>query len=46
MLLSLHRDNRRRISRIIVSRDLEKDKGLYFGPYPNVYSARETKTFK
>jgi excinuclease ABC subunit C len=28
--------------RIIVSRDLEKDKGLYFGPYPNVYSARET----
>ncbi len=27
---------------IIVSRDLKKDKGLVFGPYPNVYSARET----
>lgn len=28
--------------RITISRDLKKDKGLYFGPYPNVYSARET----
>lgn len=28
--------------RIIVSRDLGKDKGTFFGPYPNVYSARET----
>lgn len=28
--------------RIIVSRDLDKDKGSFFGPYPNVYSARET----
>lgn len=28
--------------RLIVSRDLEKDKGEFFGPYPNVYNARET----
>ncbi len=28
--------------KIIVSRDLDKDKGTFFGPYPNVYSARET----
>lgn len=28
--------------RLIVSRDLEKDKGTFFGPYPSVYNARET----
>lgn len=28
--------------KLIVSRDLEKDKGTFFGPYPNVYNARET----
>ncbi len=28
--------------RLIVSRDLDKDKGTVFGPYPSVYNARET----
>ncbi|QDP42176.1 excinuclease ABC subunit UvrC [Radiobacillus deserti] len=29
--------------RLIVTRKVKKDKGKYFGPYPNVYAARETK---
>ncbi|MDM8100499.1 MULTISPECIES: excinuclease ABC subunit UvrC [Oceanobacillus] len=29
--------------RLIVTRQLKKDKGKYFGPYPNVIAARETK---
>lgn len=29
--------------RLIVTRRLKKDKGKYFGPYPNVIAARETK---
>ncbi|MGG3641986.1 excinuclease ABC subunit UvrC [Bacillus gobiensis] len=29
--------------RLIVTRNVKKDKGRYFGPYPNVYAARETK---
>jgi excinuclease ABC subunit C len=29
--------------RLIITRKVKKDKGKYFGPYPNVYSARETK---
>ncbi|KAF1681468.1 MULTISPECIES: excinuclease ABC subunit UvrC [Bacillus] len=29
--------------RLIVTRNVKKDKGRYFGPYPNVQSARETK---
>ena len=29
--------------RLIVTRKVKKDKGKYFGPYTNVYSARETK---
>ncbi|WP_102335710.1 excinuclease ABC subunit UvrC [Salimicrobium jeotgali] len=29
--------------RLLVTRKLKKDKGKYFGPYPNVVSARETK---
>ncbi len=28
--------------KVMVSRDLDPKKGTYFGPYPNVYSARET----
>jgi len=28
--------------RLIVSRNLEKNEGTFFGPYPNVYNARET----
>lgn len=28
--------------RLIVSRNLEKNEGVFFGPYPNVYNARET----
>ncbi|MTH52920.1 excinuclease ABC subunit UvrC [Bacillus mangrovi] len=29
--------------RLIVTRKIKKDKGKYFGPYPNVQAARETK---
>ncbi|CDQ18234.1 Excinuclease ABC subunit C [Halobacillus karajensis] len=29
--------------RLIVTRNVKKDKGKYFGPYPNVMAARETK---
>ncbi|MDC3415706.1 excinuclease ABC subunit UvrC [Aquibacillus salsiterrae] len=29
--------------RLIVTRKVKKDKGKYFGPYPNVMAARETK---
>ncbi|WP_085509046.1 excinuclease ABC subunit UvrC [Thalassobacillus devorans] len=29
--------------RLIVTRKIKKDKGKYFGPYPNVLAARETK---
>ncbi|WP_027955205.1 MULTISPECIES: excinuclease ABC subunit UvrC [Halobacillus] len=29
--------------RLIVTRNVKKDKGKYFGPYPNVIAARETK---
>ncbi|MRG88382.1 excinuclease ABC subunit UvrC [Salinibacillus xinjiangensis] len=29
--------------RLIITRQVKKDKGKYFGPYPNVYAARETK---
>ncbi|MFZ3588379.1 excinuclease ABC subunit UvrC [Bacillus sp. DJP31] len=29
--------------RLIITRQVKKDKGKYFGPYPNVYSANETK---
>ncbi|WLV23732.1 excinuclease ABC subunit UvrC [Aciduricibacillus chroicocephali] len=29
--------------RLITTRKVKKDKGKYFGPYPNVYAARETK---
>ncbi|KGX93430.1 excinuclease ABC subunit C [Pontibacillus halophilus JSM 076056 = DSM 19796] len=29
--------------RLIVTRNIKKDKGKYFGPYPNVIAARETK---
>lgn len=29
--------------RLIVTRKVKKDNGKYFGPYTNVYSARETK---
>ncbi|HLQ73675.1 MAG TPA: excinuclease ABC subunit UvrC [Bacillota bacterium] len=29
--------------RLLVTRQVKKDKGKYFGPYPNVYAARETK---
>lgn len=29
--------------KLIVTRDVKKDKGKYFGPYPNVQAARETK---
>jgi excinuclease ABC subunit C len=29
--------------RLIITRQVKKDKGKYFGPYPNVYSATETK---
>ncbi len=29
--------------RLIVTRSLKKDKGKYFGPYPNAYAAQETK---
>jgi len=29
--------------RLITVRKVKKDKGKYFGPYPNVYAARETK---
>lgn len=29
--------------RLIVTRKVKKDKGKYFGPYTNVYAARETK---
>ncbi|MCY8723958.1 excinuclease ABC subunit UvrC [Bacillus inaquosorum] len=29
--------------RLIVTRNVKKDKGRYFGPYPNVQAARETK---
>jgi excinuclease ABC subunit C len=29
--------------RLIITRQVKKDKGRYFGPYPNVYSANETK---
>jgi excinuclease ABC subunit C len=29
--------------RLIITRKVKKDKGKYFGPYANVYSARETK---
>lgn len=31
--------------RLIVTRNVKKDKGRYFGPYPNVQAARETKRF-
>src|SRR5690625_545684 len=30
-------------TRLIVTRKVKKDKGKYFGPYTNVYAARETK---
>src|SRR5699024_4172774 len=29
--------------RLLITRKVKKDKGKYFGPYPNVISARETK---
>ncbi len=29
--------------RLIITRKVKRDKGKYFGPYPNVYAARETK---
>ncbi|MCY7620189.1 excinuclease ABC subunit UvrC [Bacillus altitudinis] len=29
--------------KLIVTRNVKKDKGKYFGPYPNVQAARETK---
>ncbi|MFD2046258.1 excinuclease ABC subunit UvrC [Ornithinibacillus salinisoli] len=29
--------------RLLITRKVKKDKGKYFGPYPNVYAARETK---
>ncbi|MRX71806.1 excinuclease ABC subunit UvrC [Bacillus lacus] len=29
--------------RLLVTRNVKKDKGKYFGPYPNVQAARETK---
>ncbi|WP_066194554.1 MULTISPECIES: excinuclease ABC subunit UvrC [Gracilibacillus] len=29
--------------RLIITRKVKKDKGKYFGPYPNVMAARETK---
>lgn len=29
--------------RLIITRKVKKDKGKYFGPYPNVLAARETK---
>jgi excinuclease ABC subunit C len=29
--------------RLITTRNIKKDKGKYFGPYPNVYAANETK---
>jgi len=29
--------------RLIITRKVKKDKGKYFGPYPNVHSANETK---
>lgn len=29
--------------RLLITRKLKKDKGRYFGPYPNVIAARETK---
>src|SRR5690625_464086 len=29
--------------RLLITRQVKKDKGKYFGPYPNVYAARETK---
>lgn len=29
--------------RLLITRNVKKDKGKYFGPYPNVLSARETK---
>lgn len=29
--------------RLIITRNVKKDKGKYFGPYPNAYAASETK---
>ncbi|TMN21110.1 excinuclease ABC subunit UvrC [Lentibacillus cibarius] len=29
--------------RLLITRNVKKDKGKYFGPYPNVLAARETK---
>lgn len=29
--------------RLIITRNVKKDKGRYFGPYPNAYAASETK---
>lgn len=29
--------------RLVITRKIKKDKGKYFGPYPNVIAARETK---
>ncbi|MBC1975730.1 excinuclease ABC subunit UvrC [Listeria booriae] len=29
--------------RLIITRQVKRDKGKYFGPYPNVYAANETK---
>src|SRR5699024_3514831 len=29
--------------RLLITRKVNKDKGKYFGPYPNVIAARETK---
>lgn len=29
--------------RLIITRQLKKDKGKYFGPYPNAFAAQETK---
>ena len=31
--------------RLDYTRKVKKDKGKYFGPYPNVHSANETKNF-
>ncbi|AQY50954.1 excinuclease ABC subunit C [Listeria weihenstephanensis FSL R9-0317] len=32
-----------RYPRLIITRKVKRDKGKYFGPYPNVYAANETK---
>src|SRR5690625_794301 len=30
--------------RLLITRQVKKDKGKYFGPYPNVYAAREIRS--